>query len=507
MNSFITASQVHDFKKCRFKPYLDRNGDTSLRKKIHPLLKLLWDKGIQYEKECVDSARKRFPDKTFVSIGANERASKGLADQTVAAMEKGIDYIYQGLLLSGNRWGRPDILAKENGLRSKFGEYLYHPTDMKLGEKEVWPDGKEKKVSGEHQWQLYFYAELLADVQGVWPTAGFVYKDNVRKRVTFTTEPRGYRDAISYLEGYQKGSRQGSEPAISSKCDMCPWQDYCSSWAEKHDDVSLLYYVGPALKYGFKELGITTRSQLSMRSEEELIPKVKDAIDKGHFWASLNTALVKKSIQRAKVSKKGKPMLYRKPEFPMASGVSKELHYDIENDPTLDFIYLHGIVVIEEGKKPDYHAFFADKPSDEEKVAKEMMAFIEQHPDAPIYHYAPHEKNTLMRLVAKSYLSEESVSAVFGENGRAFDLYQWIQNNSDWPLTSYSLKTICSYLGFLWSAKDAGGANSVVWINEYLDGDKAKKDKITRYNREDCLATYFLTRKLVEIWNSQQSER
>ncbi|MFH1358136.1 MAG: TM0106 family RecB-like putative nuclease, partial [bacterium] len=177
-----------------------------------------------------------------------------------------------------------------------------------------------------------------------------------------------------------------------------------------------------------------------------------------------------------------------------------EIHYDIEDDPTQDFVYLHGIALIEKGKEPEYIAFFADSFEEEKKITLELFDFFRTYKDAPVYHYSPHEKTTIKRLISKHNIDAQDVfDNLFAENGKAIDLYKIINDKTDWPLTSYSLKDVCRYLGFEWDAEDAGGAASVVWVNDYLKGQKELKAKILQYNKDDCLATFHLKNKLIEL--------
>ena len=53
-------------------------------------------------------------------------------------------------------------------------------------------------------------------------------------------------------------------------------------------------------------------------------------------------------------------------------------------------------------------------------------------------------------------------------------------------------------------AEDAGGAASIVWMNEYLDGNTNMKKKILRYNEDDCRATYFLKNTLIKMQNDME---
>ena len=178
-----------------------------------------------------------------------------------------------------------------------------------------------------------------------------------------------------------------------------------------------------------------------------------------------------------------------------------EIHFDIEDDPTQDFVYLHGALLVEKGKEPEYIAFFADRRENEKLITEQLFAFFDKYPDTPIYHYGDYEKTTIKRLISKHKLDTHIYDRLFTENGTAIDLCSLIATHTDWPLTSYGLKAICKFLGFQWDANDAGGATSIVWINEYLNGNMSMKEKILRYNEDDCRATYFLKNALIKMQN------
>ena len=58
------------------------------------------------------------------------------------------------------------------------------------------------------------------------------------------------------------------------------------------------------------------------------------------------------------------------------------------------------------------------------------------------------------------------------------------------PVPSYSIKQIGAFVGPKYSVEDPGGAQSIVWFEEFQrDRTKADvRDKLLTYNREDCLA-------------------
>jgi len=486
----ITASDLYNYKKCRLRPFLDLNGDHTQRVDVHPLIELLWEAGVQYEAQVLEYLKDKHSDKVFVSIDPNSPVSAVLIENTLKAMKEGADFIYQGVLQHGDCLGRPDLLVKQVG-KSDLGDYFYHPTDVKLAQKDgEWDDGNEK-MNLEHLWQLYFYGQLLHGAQGFLPKKGYIYKSKSRiLSANLQKVPNKYSEAMELLRNYLKGEDCGSGPAISSNCSMCPWNDRCNEVVQKTNDVTRLYFVGGGMKYGLKELGISSMSDMAKADPETLFPEVSRLKKEGHFWPSMPDKFILDANRRAKVFLSNEPVLYSAPNFP---NFPVEIHYDIENDPTSDFVYLHGVLLVEKEKKPQYRAFFADSPGQEEKITRDLFEYFSKYPNAPIYHYAPHEKATLKRL-CKKYpdLDSKIFEDLFKDGGRAIDLYAWINQNTDWPLTSYSLKATCKYLGFRWSAEDAGGANSIIWMNEYLAGNKEMKPKVIQYNEEDCLATHFL---------------
>ncbi|MBU0461239.1 MAG: ribonuclease H-like domain-containing protein, partial [Nanoarchaeota archaeon] len=57
-------------------------------------------------------------------------------------------------------------------------------------------------------------------------------------------------------------------------------------------------------------------------------------------------------------------------------------------------------------------------------------------------------------------------------------------------LYSYSIKPIARFIGFNWTSKDAGGAQSMLWYSNWLQSkDEKLLNKIIQYNKEDCIAT------------------
>ena len=495
--SHITATTLYNYKKCPYRPYLDFNGDPADKVEIHSLTQLLWESGVQYEDKVIEALKRDNPDKTFVEIDKKTPLSQELAQETIQAMREGADIIYQGVLIADDKAGRPDLLVKQPD-KSKFGNYLYYPMDIKMARiDDTWDNGDEK-LKLEHIWQLYLYGVLLEQTQGQRPSKGYIYKTKKnRLHYNLFKMPFGYEEAIENIHNYMSGIDYGTEPAISSNCKMCEWKEFCKNRLIEADDITQIYYLGQSLKKGLNKLGIKTVEELSKQDEQELTAKALELKSQGHFYKSMPNNLITKAIKRARLRVENKHIIHEKIKFPDAP---VEIHYDIEDDPTQDFVYLHGIALVEKGKEPEYIPFFVDDFAAEKQITLELLDFFRKYKDAPVYHYSPYEKTTLKRLLTKYNIDGWDVfENIFGENGTSIDLMKIINDKTDWPLTSYGLKDICRYLGFQWDAEDAGGAASIVWMNDYLNGQTELKAKILQYNKDDCIATYYLKSKLIDL--------
>ena len=150
---------------------------------------------------------------------------------------------------------------------------------------------------------------------------------------------------------------------------------------------------------------------------------------------------------------------------------------------------------------PAYKNFFVVERENEEKAARELWRYIDSlSEDDVIYHYGSYEKTKANRLKEKYGLPEATLEKF---DRLRVDLYRVVEQCSDWPLSSYGVKSIAKHLGFKWTSEDASGANSIAWFQEYQSNPANKElfEKILTYNREDCEAMIVVKDYLVK--NSQ----
>ncbi|MBU0722775.1 TM0106 family RecB-like putative nuclease [Patescibacteria group bacterium] len=505
----ITATDFYNYTKCKYRVYMDKNTDPQTGDQLSHFLQLLWQNGVIHEEKAIKYFKEQ-KDKTFAEVLTedvmDEEALKQAAEQTYLHMKKGVNFIYQGALLRPGQdslfeqtptfVGRPDILMRVKG-ESVFGDFAYVPVDIKTGSGLEENDWGADRPNQAYMAQMNFYAFLLEDVIQRPVREGYIF--NARKQfIKYKLSPHGdaLQNVLTKIKKMTSGFSEKCEPVISSGCGLCPWQSSCRTWAEKKNDLTLLFYLGEKMKYGFYEIGIYSIEELATVDLAKLLPQIESAKRKKFFYSSVGDNLIKSLITRAQLylqEKNGDSanayIIRKKPNFPKTK---KEIHYDIEDDPLGEFVYMHGFWIIEKNKDSYYHAITATREKTEKKIAEKLWDFFAENKGVPIYHYAPHEKNICKKLMEKYNLKKDIYDSVFGPDGSAIDLYQWIVENTDWPLTSYSLKAIAKYTGFNWSADDAGGANSIAWYYDYLDGNDAMIDKILIYNKEDCMATAHL---------------
>ena len=290
-------------------------------------------------------------------------------------------------------------------------------------------------------------------------------------------------------------------PALCGDCKLCAWHDSCFDWVESTDDLTGLYNLGRSKRDVITSgIGITT-IQEAVGLDIELLAERKKA-DKS-FLKGIGAKTLEQIKMRADILKNAKsPVLHSELNLPRAS---IEVFFDIEDDPTQDFVYLHGAFERSESGSR-YLSFVAREFSEEAEKAAwlDFWHYIDSLPegDYSVYYYASHEKSTYRGMQRKypELVSEERVEQFF-DNPNVVDLYtNIVSRHTDWPLRSYSIKALATYLGFKWRDETPSGALSIQWFNEFLKtGDEAILQRILKYNEDDCRATMVLKDKLQEL--------
>lgn len=489
---YITAKLLYDYIQCPHKVWRDLYGPQEEKiVEANPFIELLWQKGLQHEEEII----RKIGEYVDVSKGSyEERIFK-----TISEMKKGSSLIYQGILQYQELLGIPDLLRKvSNG--------IYMPIDIKsgaglegMGEEE--DEGKPKK---HYAVQLCLYNEILKKLKFTEGNKGLIIDINYNEVDYFLDSPQSERNKSTWLDVYEEikqkvklllENTKQNKPALGGICKLCPWYYSCKNWCENCKDLTNIFYLGREKRDTIsRDLSIDRVDQMCLCNVEKALEQKKK--DKT-FLKGIGEKSLLKIVDRAKVINIfKKPVIYKKIEFPK---VSKELFFDIEGDPTQDFIYLHGIYERSMGGEEKYISFLAsdNRPEEERRAWEELWYYIRSMPedDYSLYYYSSYEKTAYRRLEKKypNIIIKEELEAFFKKDN-VIDLYiDIILKFTDWPIFSYSLKDLATYLGFKWRDDTPSGALSIQWYNEYLENkDKAILNRILEYNEDDCKALMVL---------------
>jgi len=475
----ITASKIYDYIKCPHKVWRDIYGPQDEKiKEANPFVQLLWDRGVLHEADII----KKIGKVVDISKGSLEEREV----QTTKAMKAGELLIYQGVIKYKELLGIPDLLQKmPNG--------FYVPLDIKSGSGMEGADedfGEEGKPKKHYALQLCLYSEALIGAGFAKERKGFVI-DIDGKTIEYNLEPWWdiYQQTKNEVQNLMEG-RVKNKPAYGGICKLCPWYKSCKKWCQDTNDLSNIFYLGRSKRDLMnEELGIQSVEQLSKLQLEEIIKRKKQ--DKS-FLKGFGEKTVEKLIKRADLlTNVKKPVIYNKVNFPE---VAYELFFDIEDDPTRDFVYMHGVYERHNGKERFVPFVAKDYTIGSEKDAwAEFWKYINSLPkdDFSVYYYSQHEKSTYKRMQSRypDVISLQQVENFFALPN-VIDLYKIIFKDTDWPLGSYSLKDIAIYLGFKWRDETPSGALSIEWFNKYLESKDPKElERILLYNEDDCKAT------------------
>jgi uncharacterized protein len=454
----ITGEHFYKFFQCPHWIWYDIYGDQTKRGDMPKLIDMINSGGLKHKKETIKSHKfEEIKPELFRDLDEAFLA-------TLELMKQGKN-IYHGVLMDGDWVGMPDLLEAREG-KSNFGDHYYVAYDIKNG----------PEIRDEYKFQLVFYSLILERLQGVLPKDAYIINADGEERSFMVDDFLDYfnltKDKIEkILEG------EKPPPFLKSGCKHSPWYSLCVDETKECDDVSLIYRLSQNDQRRFYEIGIRTVRDLAAANLDDIRARLEDwPFDK-----------VLKFYNQAQVLVSKEPMIIKKSKFP---DVANEIYFDIESDPTDGIDYLLGILVKHKGKEPEYKYFLANDKKDEERIWREFLDFLEGLDDFVIYHYSFYEREVFRRLSQKYGISM-ALDNKFKNN--TIDLHWSLIEAAILPLYFYSLKDVAKYLGFTWQAEDAGGAESVVWYNEYLEtGNKKIMDKIIKYNEDDVLATLYL---------------
>jgi predicted RecB family nuclease len=470
----LNAEHFYKFFQCPHWIWYDIYGEATKKKKVPAIVDLI------YKGKTVVAGEKLREHKKFDEIKPELYRDIEEAFLTTLEMMKQGKNIYHGALMYEDWAGIPDLLEARPG-KSDLGDWHYVVYDVQ----------SSLDLRDEYKFQLIFYSLILEKLQGVRPKEAYVIDPNGNER-SFKVD-----DFIEqfHLTREQIGKiLEGEKPApfLKSSCKRTPWYSLCLSETQGCNDVSLIYKMSQADQRRLYGIGIRTVDDMAKSDVNDLQSKLEDwPFDK----------LVRFNNQ-AKVLSSTEPMILKKGDFPE---VENEIYFDIESDPMRDIDYLLGYLVKNKKGEVKYNYFLANGKEDEEKIWKKFLDFLAGLENFVIYHYAFYERTVFDRLALR-YGAPLVLVDKFKDN--TIDLHSKLVESAVLPLYFYSLKDVAGYLGYKWDDPGAGGAESVVWYNDWLEKhDDAIMKKILKYNEDDVRATFLIKEWLQSQKPSKQKEK
>jgi predicted RecB family nuclease len=466
----VTAQDFYDYDKCPHRVYLNRFGDENKKLPRSDFLNLLFERALTHELDVIAGLKFETP----IGFTLQERT-----DSTLQLMHDGAERIYQGVLLQEGESGIPDLLERVNG-SSKFGDYSYKPVDVKAGSGYL--NVEKGLLREDYGMQLYHYGLLLQAIQGVFPpNAEILNRRGERILYRLADFKDAYESVLVDVRALVTGARS-DEPAYFAECGKCQWWGHCERVLVDTQDVTLLPDVGRSKKLKLNEIGVRSIQQIRELDFSKVALKGigQKTID------SMKRAAI--SVLSNKMQVLAKALL---PDAP------RKVYLDFEDDPTQELIYLCGVWIEPALQGLNYHGLFCANESGESKIWSEfqnLCATIAQE-DYVVFHYSPYEKAKLTSLERKYGTSRKDDLELF--RSRMVDLLPIVERSVVLPSRGYGLKAIAPFVGIEYSAENAGGAQSIVWFQDYQrdpsNGEVLKT--LLTYNKEDCLAM-----KSVEEW-------
>lgn len=500
-----SPTDLANYSACAHRTLLDRlraYGQATAPKFDDPLLELLQVKGIEHEADFLAELRAEGRSvQPFPALAAHERNPAGYrerAAQTRAAMERGVDVIYQGTLYDGRWLGLVDFLMRVDQ-PSDLGDWSYEVLDAKLA--------REAKATAIVQ--CCVYSELLGAVQGRHPERLQLRLGGPRPRTaTFRTAHFGawYRALKDRFEGVAGDPPVAPDPV--DHCRICDWKTRCSAERTAVDHLSLVAGITRRQRAALVEGGIATLRDLGELAAEREI----DGIPATSLASLRRQARIQfegrggepvHELLDPTTDESGRPLGLG--ALPVPS--PHDRFFDLESASMAGaegdgLEYLWGVTDAGDGYQ---HRWALDSAAEREALElflTETLAHVEAHPGAHIYHFGHKETSTLKRLVGRYGVGTDALDTLL-QRGVFVDLHRVVKQGVVASVASYSLKAMEAVVAFerrvpLVEANRTRGTVEAglamgprVWRDVGADWDAAL-ETVRRYNVDDCVSTRVL---------------
>ena len=462
-----------------------------------PRVEALQERGRQHEAAYI--ARLRADGRTVHDLTDSRDPAR-----TIAAMRAGYGAIVQAPLGNDVFFGIADVLLRCE-VPSGLGGYSYEPVDTKLS--------RETRASS--LLQLATYCELMEEAQGLAPEHFHVVTPLEEERYRLDDFGAYYRLVRSQFRSASTASpAPDTYPDPVSHCDVCRYWKYCDDRRRADDHPSLIAGIGRGQTREFQSQQIPTVTQIA-----KCDGKLPGAPKRGRreTYAGLG--------QQARLQVHARTISPPPLEcLPLGAGrgfarlpepSAGDIFLDFEGDPFAGangLEYLTGYHVRDAEGKVILAQDWALDAKAEKAACERFIDFAtarwKDHPGLHIYHFGAYEPSTLKRLCARNETRGEELDR-FLRGGVFIDLHTVVREAMRIGVERYGLKELEAMHAFVRKQDLAEAAVSRRDVELALELNDAEaitdelRDRVARYNAEDCLSTEAL-RGWLEQQRTQQ---
>jgi predicted RecB family nuclease len=493
-NIYLSASDLSTHMSCKHATFLN----LQLARKIipsppvydNPSLVALQQRGEEFEKEYINQLKGSGKTVAEISRGNSEEA----VAQTLEAMKRGVDIIYQARLEQGRWNGWADFLIKKNDKASKFGNWYYEVMDTKLS--------KETRAGA--ILQISLYSEMLERLQGCMPE--YMHIKNPAGEHHYRID-----DFAAHYRLMKKNLLQTIDhpkdiyPNPVPHCDICKWWPVCNKRRREDDHLSFIAGMGTMQIKEVNKWGVTTLELMAeltfplvhkpARGNAQTFEKLSHQARLQHQWRKINRPVFEIL-----------PLQEDLGFYKLPAPSEHDMFFDFEGDPYVGdtgIEYLFGWYY-----RDDYYDLWARNDAEElqalERFTDIIMDIWKQDEKMHIYHFGAYEQSALKRLVGKYATREDELDRLL-RAGVFVNLHTITRHSVMAGIESYSLKDLEKLHGYLRIRDLRLVAQKKILYEGLLESgyidtvDEETIAVVSDYNKDDCISTKYLRDWLEEI--------
>ena len=474
-----------------------RAGTLTVQFRTDPRIEALQVRGQQHEGRYVERLK---------AGGRSTHDLTGVRDvaATVDAMRSGFGAIVQAPLQNDRFFGIADVLLRCER-PSALGSYSYEPVDAKLS----------TETRGSTILQLATYCELLSEVQELVSEHFHVVTPLGEETYRLADFGAFYRVALGRFSAAATAIPEpATYPDPVEHCEVCKYWQYCDERRRADDHPSLIAGIRKSNVREFQVQGIPRMTDIA--AVMGALPNLPRR-GRRESYAALGHQASLQVLARNVTP----PPLEFLPQEP-ARGLARlprpslgDIFLDFEGDPFVGeqgLEYLTGFHVRDVQGNVVLNQVWALDAAAEKHACEEFIDFATkrwaEHPGLHIYHFGMYEPAALKRLCARHETRGEELDR-FLRGGRFIDLHTVVKESMRIGIERYGLKELEALHEFtrLQGLAEAGISRRDVELALELSDHGAitadLRDRVARYNAEDCLSTEAL-RTWLEVRRNQR---